>query len=208
MLIMFNNTEEIIADFRLGKMVILVDDEDRENEGDLVLAADFVSPRLINFMASQARGMICLALSPEQVDQLRLPLMVNEQQNQSPHKTAFTISIEASSGVKSGISVVDRARTIAVAASPKASPKDVHSPGHVFPIRAKEGGVLERAGHTEASVDLAKLAGLSSAAVICEVLNEHGEVAQMNELEEFALKHNLKIGTIKDLIQYRMRLEK
>ncbi len=202
-----NTIEELIEDIRNGKMVILVDDEDRENEGDLVLAAQFVTPDAINFMAQEARGLICLALAPEQVERLGLPLMVKEEQNFTPHKTAFTVSIEAASGVSTGISAADRAHTIRVASNPNAKPSDIVVPGHVFPIRAKPGGVLKRAGHTEGSVDLAKLAGLTPAAVICEVMNPDGTMARLPDLMKFAEKHGLKVGTIVDLIEYRIRNE-
>jgi 3,4-dihydroxy 2-butanone 4-phosphate synthase / GTP cyclohydrolase II len=203
----FNTAEELIEDIRQGKMVILIDDEDRENEGDLVLAADFVTPEAINFMASEARGLICLALSPEQIEKLQLPLMVREEQNYTPNKTAFTVSIEASVGVSTGISAGDRAHTIRVASRPTAQAKDVHFPGHVFPIRAQQGGVLRRAGHTEGSVDLARLAGLNPAAVICEIMNPDGTMARVPDLKAYAKKHNIKIGTIVDLIEYRLERE-
>ncbi len=203
----FNNIEELIEDIRLGKMVLLIDDEDRENEGDLVLAADHVTPGLINFMATEARGLICLALSSQQIDRLQLPQMVRDDQNFSPNKTAFTVSIEASWGVSTGISAADRAHTIKVAANPDAKPSDVHMPGHIFPIRAQQGGVLKRAGHTEGSVDLAKLAGLNPAAVICEVMNADGTMARVPDLKAFAKKHGIKIGTIVDLIEYRLSRE-
>ena len=204
---MFNKIDELIEDIRLGKMVILVDDEDRENEGDIVCAADFITPTMINFMASEARGLICLALSKEQIQRLGLPLMVREDENYSPNKTAFTVSIEAAQGVSTGISAADRAQTIRVAASRNAKPSDIHTPGHVFPIRAQEGGVLKRAGHTEGSIDLARLAGLSPAAVICEVMNPDGTMARVPDLKVFAEKHGLKIGTIVDLIEYRLAHE-
>lgn len=204
----FNSIEELIADIRDGKMVILVDSEDRENEGDLVLAADHITPEAINFMAREARGLICLPLSPEQVDRLELPQMVSEERNLSSNKTAFTVSIEAAEGVSTGISAADRARTIRVASDPKARPCDVHMPGHIFPIRAQRGGVLKRAGHTEGSVDLAVLAGLTPAAVICEVINDDGTMARVADLKKFAANHGLKIGTIVDLIRYRMENEK
>lgn len=200
----FNHPEELIEDIRQGKMVILVDDEDRENEGDLVLAADHVTPQMINFMAKEARGLICLALSAHQVERLQLPMMVREDQNGTPNKTAFTVSIEASTGVSTGISAADRAHTIKVASHPEARPSDIRSPGHIFPIRAQNGGVLKRAGHTEGSVDLAKLAGLNSAAVICEIMKDDGTMARVPDLVDFAKKHSLKIGTIVDLIQYRL----
>jgi 3,4-dihydroxy 2-butanone 4-phosphate synthase/GTP cyclohydrolase II len=205
---MMNPIPELIEDVRNGKMVILVDDEDRENEGDIVLAADFVTPELINFMAREARGLICLALSSEQIEKLQLPMMVKEEQNFSPNKTAFTVSIEAAGGVSTGISASDRAHTIRVASNPNAKASDIIVPGHVFPIRAKSGGVLKRAGHTEGSVDLAKLAGLNSAAVICEVMNVDGTMARVPDLIEFAKKHSIKIGTITDLIRHRIQNEK
>jgi 3,4-dihydroxy 2-butanone 4-phosphate synthase/GTP cyclohydrolase II len=202
-----NTTKELIDDLRNGRIVILVDDEDRENEGDLVLAADFATAESINFMATEARGLICLALTPEQVDRLHLPLMVRDESNFSPNKTAFTVSIEAARGVSTGISTADRAHTIRVAANPSAQPNDIITPGHIFPIRAKPGGVLKRAGHTEGSVDLARLAGLNPAAVICEVMNPDGSMARVGDLRAFAQKHGLKIGTIVDLIQYRIQNE-
>ncbi len=203
----FNSIEELIEDIKHGKMVVLVDDEDRENEGDLVLAADHVTPQIINFMAMQARGLICLALCPQQIEKLQLPLMVRDDMNLTPNKTAFTVSIEASFGVSTGISAADRAHTIKVAANPLAKPSDIHMPGHIFPIRAQQGGTLKRAGHTEGSIDLAKLAGLNPAAVICEVMNEDGTMARVPDLKTFAKKHQLKIGTIVDLIQYRLQHE-
>lgn len=202
-----NSIQEIVDDIRNGKMVILIDDEDRENEGDLILAADFVTPDAINFMASQAKGLICLSLEPQQIDRLGLPLMVGDEKNHSPNKTAFTVSIEAADGVSTGISASDRAHTIRVASHPKARPQDVIMPGHVFPIRAQQGGVLKRAGHTEASVDLARLAGLTPAAVICEVMKADGTMARLPDLVEFAKTHQLKIGTIEELIRYRLENE-
>ncbi len=203
----FNSIAELVEDIRQGKMVLLVDDEDRENEGDLVLAADHVTPALINFMAVEARGLICLALASKQIDRLQLPQMVRDDQNFSPNKTAFTVSIEASWGVSTGISAADRAHTIKVASNPEAKASDVHMPGHIFPIRAQQGGVLKRAGHTEGSVDLAKLAGLNPAAVICEVMNADGTMARVTDLKVFAKKHSIKIGTIVDLIEYRLSRE-
>ena len=200
----FNKPEELIEDIRNGRMVILVDDEDRENEGDIVLAADHVTPEAINFMAREARGLVCLALAAAQIDRLQLPLMVRDESNYSPNKTAFTVSIEASTGVSTGISAGDRAHTIRVASRPDAKPSDVHMPGHIFPIRAQHGGVLRRAGHTEGSVDLAKLAGLNPAAVICEVMKDDGTMARVQDLHEFARQHKIKIGTIVDLIEYRL----
>lgn len=201
----FNTIEEAIEDIRQGKMVILVDDEDRENEGDLCMAAEKVTPEAINFMAKYGRGLICLALTPERVEELKLPMMTNE--NESPHGTAFTVSIEARYGVSTGISAHDRAHTIKVAIDPKTRPEDLVKPGHVFPLKAKPGGVLQRVGHTEGSVDLARLAGLYPAGVICEIMNDDGTMARVPQLMEFAREHGLKIVTIKDLIEYRMRKE-
>lgn len=203
----FNSPEELIQDIREGKMIILVDDEDRENEGDIVLAADHISPEIINFMAREARGLICLALAPEQIEKLQLPQMVRDDLNDSPNKTAFTVSIEAAEGVTTGISAQDRAHTVRVASSPNCKPMDLRMPGHIFPIRAQRGGVLRRAGHTEGSVDLAQLAGLHPAAVICEVMNEDGSMARVPDLFKFAQKFNMKIGTIVDLIEFRLRRE-
>lgn len=204
---MFNTVQELIEDIRNGKMVILIDDEERENEGDLVCAADHINPQLVNFMASEARGLICLALDNKQIESLGLPLMVREEDNETPNKTAFTVSIEASHGVTTGISAADRAHTIRVASRAGAKPSDVRTPGHIFPIRAQRGGVLKRAGHTEGSVDLARLAGLTPAAVICEVMNSDGTMARVPDLRKFAEKHQLKMGTIVDLIEYRLAHE-
>lgn len=203
----FNSIPELIEDIRKGKMVILVDDEDRENEGDLILAAEHVTTEAVNFMITEARGLVCLTLTHQQIEKLQLPLMVRDDLNFAPNKTAFTVSIEAAEGISTGISAADRAHTIKVAASPNAKAADVHMPGHIFPIRAQQGGVLKRAGHTEASVDLARLAGLNSAAVICEVMNPDGSMSRVGDLKEFAKKHNLKIGTIVDLIAYRLANE-
>lgn len=197
--------EEIIADARAGRMVILVDDEDRENEGDLVIPADCADAAAINFMALHGRGLICLAMDGPMVDRLGLPLMT--QRNQSRHETAFTISIEAREGVTTGISAGDRARTVASAINPASTSADICSPGHVFPLRAKEGGVLVRAGHTEASVDLARLAGRSPAGVICEIMNEDGSMARLPDLVVLAERLGLRIGTIRDLIAFRRRTE-
>jgi 3,4-dihydroxy 2-butanone 4-phosphate synthase/GTP cyclohydrolase II len=198
--------EDVIHDIQSGKMVIIVDDEDRENEGDVMVAAEKVTPAIINFMARHACGLICLSLTEERVKELDLPLMV--QNNTSPHKTAFTISIEAKNGVTTGISAHDRAHTIQVAIDEKTTPDDLVRPGHIFPLMAKKGGTLVRVGHTEASVDLARLAGLKPAGVICEIMKEDGTMARMPDLEIFAEKHNLKIVTIADLIKYKMRNEK
>ncbi|MEW6055615.1 MAG: bifunctional 3,4-dihydroxy-2-butanone-4-phosphate synthase/GTP cyclohydrolase II [Bdellovibrionota bacterium] len=196
---------EAIEDIRQGKMIILVDDEDRENEGDLVIAAEKVTPQAINFMAKEGRGLICLALAPEIVDQLQLPQMAAK--NQSPYGTAFTVSIEAREGVTTGISAADRAHTILVAVAPDATPDQLSTPGHIFPLRAQKGGVLVRAGQTEGSVDLARLAGLRSAGVICEVMNDDGTMARLTDLKKFGEKHGLKIVSVKDLIAYRMTSE-
>ena len=188
-------------------MVILIDDEDRENEGDLIIAADYITPQSVNFMVTEARGLVCLAMTEQQISKLGIPLMVNNDTNHSPNKTAFTVSIEAAQGVTTGISAADRALTIKVAASPNASAGDVIVPGHIFPIQAQEGGVLKRAGHTEASVDLARLAGLNPAAVICEIMNPDGTMARLPDLQVFAKEHGLKIGTIEELINYRIQTE-
>ena len=200
-----SSIQEIIAEMRAGKMVILVDEENRENEGDLVLAADFVTPEAINFMATHGRGLICLTLTEERCRQLNLPLMVTA--NRSPLGTNFTVSIEAATGVTTGISAQDRARTVQAAANKHAKPEDLIQPGHIFPLMAQTGGVLVRAGHTEAGCDLANLAGLTPAAVICEILKEDGSMARLPDLVEFAVKHQLKIGAITDLIHYRSRTE-
>jgi 3,4-dihydroxy 2-butanone 4-phosphate synthase/GTP cyclohydrolase II len=197
--------EEVIQDIRQGKMIILVDDEDRENEGDLALAAEVATPEAINFMARFGRGLICLALAPEFVERLQLRPMVRD--NQSPFNTAFTVSIEARRGVTTGISAADRATTILAAVADQAQPDDLVSPGHVFPLRGRKGGVLVRTGQTEGSVDLARLAGLKAAAVICEIMNDDGTMARMPDLEKFAQEHDLKIATIADLVEYRLRNE-
>jgi 3,4-dihydroxy 2-butanone 4-phosphate synthase / GTP cyclohydrolase II len=196
-----SSTQEIIAEMKAGRMVVLVDEEDRENEGDLVLAADHVSPETINFMAKFGRGLICLTLTEEHCARLGLDLMVAK--NGTKHSTAFTASIEAAEGVTTGISAADRARTVQVAVSVYAKPIDIVQPGHIFPLRAQPGGVLMRAGHTEAGCDLARLAGLTPASVICEIMKDDGEMARLPDLIEFAKLHQLKIGTIADLIQYR-----
>ncbi len=196
---------EIVADIKTGKMVILVDEENRENEGDLVMAADFITPEAINFMATHGRGLICLTLTEERCRQLNLPLMVST--NRSPLGTNFTLSIEAASGVTTGISAGDRACTVQAATKVDAKPEDIIQPGHIFPLMAQNGGVLVRAGHTEAGCDLANLAGLTSASVICEILKEDGSMARLPDLIEFAAKHQFKIGAIADLIHYRSRTE-
>ena len=195
--------DDVIEDVRNGKMVIMVDDEDRENEGDVMIAAEKTTPQAINFMARHARGLICLSLTEERVRHLKLPLMVRD--NTSPYKTAFTVSIEAKEGVTTGISAYDRARTVLVAIDENTGPDGLVRPGHIFPLMARDGGVLVRVGHTEASVDLTRLAGLKPAGVICEVMNEDGTMARLPDLEVFAKKHGLKIGTIADLVRYKMR---
>lgn len=200
-----NTVEEIIDDIRQGKMVILMDDEDRENEGDLIIAAERVRTEDINFMATNARGLICLTLTEDRCKFLKLPLMVNE--NNTPYNTNFTVSIEAASGVTTGISAADRARTIQVAVARDSKPEDIVQPGHIFPIMAQPGGVLRRAGHTEAGCDLARLAGYLPAAAIVEIMNEDGTMARRPDLEAFAKKHDIKIGTIVDLIHYRIANE-
>ena len=198
-----SSAEEIIEDARNGKMFVLVDDEDRENEGDLIIPAQMATPETINFMAKHGRGLICLAMSKERIDQLGLSLL--PQQNSSRLATAFTVSIEAREGVTTGISAPDRARTVAVAIDPSKGAADIATPGHVFPLVARDGGVLVRSGHTEASVDIARLAGLNPAGVICEIMNDDGTMARREDLVKFAQKHKLKIGTIADLIAYRRR---
>ena len=197
---------DIVADLKAGRMVILVDEEDRENEGDLVLAADHVTPQAINFMARFGRGLVCLAITEERARQLDLAPMVST--NRSVHGTNFTVSIEAANGVATGISAADRAHTIRVAAAPDATPDDIVQPGHVFPLIAQPGGVLVRAGHTEACCDLARLAGLTPAAVLCEILNDDGTMARLPDLEVFARTHGLRIGAIADLIHHRARTER
>ncbi len=199
------STEEIVAELRAGRMVILVDEEDRENEGDLVMAAEFVTPEAINFMARFGRGLICLTLTEERCEQLQLSMMT--ARNGTAYGTNFTVSIEAANGVTTGISAADRARTVQVAVARHAKPTDIVKPGHIFPIKAQRGGVLMRAGHTEAGCDLADLAGLTPAAVICEIMKEDGTMARLPDLEEFGREHALKIGTIADLIHYRSRHE-
>ncbi len=201
-----NNIEEIIEDIRQGKMVVIMDDEDRENEGDLLMAASAVTPEAINFMARYGRGLICLTLSEARCRQLRLPLMVDSTNDM--HGTNFTVSIEAAEGVTTGISAADRATTVLAAVAKDAGPEDIVQPGHIFPLKAQAGGVLNRAGHTEAGCDLARLAGFEPAAVIVEILNDDGTMARRPDLEKFAKEHGLKIGTIEDLISYRIENEK
>jgi len=197
--------EEIVAELKAGRMVILVDEEDRENEGDLVLASDHVTPESVNFMARFGRGLICLTLTRERCEFLKLPPMA--AQNGTVYSTAFTVSIEAAEGVTTGISAADRARTIQVAVAPSTQPNDLVQPGHVFPLQAVDGGVLMRAGHTEAGCDLAAMAGCSPSAVICEIMNDDGTMARLHDLQTFATEHGLKIGTIADLIEHRSRTE-
>lgn len=203
---MISTIEEALEDIRQGKMVILVDDEDRENEGDLTMAAEKVTPEAINFMAKYGRGLICLSLTEERINELKLPMMVSD--NTSRFQTAFTVSIDARKGVTTGISAADRATTILTAVDDKTKPEDLVSPGHVFPLRARPGGVLVRTGQTEGSVDLARLAGLKPAGVICEIMNEDGTMARMPDLIRFAERHGLKIITIADLIKFRLHKER
>ncbi len=202
----FSTIEDALEDFRNGKMVVVCDGEDRENEGDLVLAAQFATPEAINFMAKEARGLVCLALTPERCDELGLDLMAPK--NEDPLKTAFTVSIEAREGVTTGISAHDRAHTIQVAIDPASRPRDLVQPGHIFPLKARTGGVLERTGHTEASVDLARLAGLTPAGVICEIMKDDGTMARVSDLVPYCERHDLRMITVADLIAYRRRTEK
>ncbi|MDX8394853.1 MAG: 3,4-dihydroxy-2-butanone-4-phosphate synthase, partial [Mariprofundaceae bacterium] len=195
--------DELIEELRVGRMIILADDEDRENEGDLVMASEWVTPEAINFMATHGRGLICLAMTQEHSDQLNLPLMVTN--TNSKFKTNFTVSIEAAEGVTTGISAYDRAHTIRTAIADDVTPADIHTPGHVFPLVGRDGGLLVRAGHTEASIDLARMAGLKASGVICEIMNEDGTMARMPELKVFAKKHNLKVGSIADIISHRLK---
>jgi 3,4-dihydroxy 2-butanone 4-phosphate synthase / GTP cyclohydrolase II len=202
----FATIDEAIEDIRQGKMVVVVDDEDRENEGDLTMAAQFVTPDAINFMATHGRGLICLALTPDRCDELGLDLMAAK--NESPFETAFTVSVEAREGVTTGISAADRAHTIQVAIDPESSPRDLVQPGHVFPLKAKPGGVLERTGQTEAAVDLARLAGLNPSGVVCEIMNDDGTMARVPDLVAYCDRHGLKMITVADLVEYRRRHEK
>jgi 3,4-dihydroxy 2-butanone 4-phosphate synthase / GTP cyclohydrolase II len=202
----FATIEEAIEDIRQGKMVVVCDDEDRENEGDLTMAAQFVTPEAINFMAKEGRGLICLSLTPERCDELGLNLMAAK--NESSFETPFTVSIEARTGVSTGISAADRARTIQVAIDPKTSPRELVQPGHVFPLKARPGGTLERVGQTEAAVDLARMAGLIPAGVICEVMNDDGTMARVPDLATYCIRHGLKMITVADLVAYRRRTEK
>ena len=200
--------DEAIEEFKKGKFVIITDDEDRENEGEPAIAAEFVTPETINFMARYGRGLICIALADERVKQLQIPMMVNPSDNTSQFETPFTVSVEARSGVSTGISAADRARTVEVLLDPNTVPEDLAKPGHMFPLRAREGGVLVRAGQTEASVDLCQLAGLEKASVICEIMKGDGEMARMPELQKFARRHDLKILTIETLIKHRLKTER
>jgi 3,4-dihydroxy 2-butanone 4-phosphate synthase/GTP cyclohydrolase II len=203
----FATIEEALVDVQDGKLIIIVDDEDRENEGDLMVAADKVTPDAINFMATHGRGLICLAMTGQRLDDLHIPLMVSDSANTSPHGTAFCVSIEARRGVSTGISVHDRAQTILTAIDAKTRPSDLTKPGHIFPLRARDGGVLVRAGQTEASVDLARIAGLFPAGVICEIMKEDGSMARVPDLADFAQEHGLKMVTVADLIRYRLKTE-
>src|SRR5256714_1077628 len=202
----FASIEDAAADIRDGRMVVIVDDEDRENEGDLTIAAEKVTPEIINFMATHGRGLICLTLTPERCDYLRLPLM--SPTNTSNFGTAFCESIDARDGVTTGISAADRTRTILQAIDPQCRPADLARPGHIFPLRAREGGVLVRAGQTEASVDLSRLAGLTPAGVICEIMNDDGTMARVPELKEFCIRHGLKMISVAEMIRYRLKHEK
>src|SRR5438445_2913139 len=202
----FHSIEDAIRDIKTGKFIILIDDEDRENEGDLVIAAQHVTPQAVNFMAKHGRGLICLALTPQRVEARQLPQQAVE--NTATFGTAFTVSIDARKDITTGISAADRATTIHVAIDPKSKPGDLARPGHICPLKAQQGGVLKRAGQTEGSVDLARLAGLTPAGVICEIMNEDGSMARMHDLEAFAQKHGLRILTIADLIQYRLQTER
>jgi 3,4-dihydroxy 2-butanone 4-phosphate synthase / GTP cyclohydrolase II len=203
----FSKIEQAIEEFRAGSMIIIVDDEDRENEGDLACAAEKVTPEIINFMAREGRGLICLPMTEDRCDELNLPLQVSERENNSSYNTAFTVSIEARTGVTTGISAADRATTILTAVNSKSRAADLVRPGHVFPLRARKGGVLMRPGQTEASVDLARIAGLTPAAVICEIMNEDGTMSRLPQLVEFARKHRLRIISVADLIRYRIQNE-
>ena len=203
---MFSSVDSALQDIKEGRLIIVVDDEERENEGDLIIASDKITPESINFMAKEARGLICIALLPDRLKQLKLPLMMSD--NTALHNTAFTVSVDAAFGVTTGISSYDRAFTIELMLNEKTKPEDLARPGHIFPIQAKEGGVLVRAGHTEAATDLARLAGLFPSGVMCEIMNEDGTMARVPDLLKFSKKHNLKIITIKDLIQYRISKEK
>ena len=200
----FATIEQAIEEFRAGRLVIIVDDEDRENEGDLACAAEKVTPEIINFMARYGRGLICLSLTEERLDELQIPLQVSEADNTATRSTAFCVTIEARRGVTTGISAADRATTIQVAVDPRSKPSDLARPGHISPLRARKGGVLVRPGQTEAVVDLARIAGLTPAGVICEVMNDDGTMSRLPELRQFAIQHGIKIISVADLVSYRM----
>ena len=202
-----SSIEDVIQDLKDKKMVCVVDDENRENEGDLIFPAEFITPEIVNFMSREARGLICVALDNSFIQRLNLPQMVPDTLNSSPNKTAFTVSVEAAKGVSTGISSADRSRTIQILADENSKSSDLIQPGHVFPIKAQKGGVLKRAGHTEASVDLCRLAGLKPAAVICEIVNPDGTMARLPELQKFTKKHNIRLSSIEDLIHYRLKNE-
>jgi len=202
----FSTIPEVIEDIKAGKFIIIVDDESRENEGDLLIAAEKITPEAVNFMAQYARGLICVAMTGERLDALKIPMMVED--NTSAHGTAFTVSIEAKRNVTTGISAFDRAQTIKILATPSSTPDDIVQPGHIFPLRARDGGVLVRAGHTEAAVDLTRMCGLNPAGAICEIMNPDGSMARLPQLEIFAQKHAIKIASIADLIAYRRHHEK
>src|SRR5437870_1072482 len=204
----FATIEEAIAEIQEGRMIVIVDDEDRENEGDLMIAAEKVTPEAINFMATYGRGLICLPMTSQRLEELQIPLMVSDHSNTSPYGTAFCVSIEARRNVSTGISAFDRAQTILTAIDPQARASDLTRPGHIFPLRARDGGVLIRAGQTEASVDLAATAGLTPAGVICEIMKEDGTMARVPDLVEFAERHSIKIITVAELIRYRLRIER
>src|SRR5262245_10893732 len=204
----FSSIPEAIADIRAGRMVVVVDDEDRENEGDLTIAAEKVTPEVINFMARHGRGLICLPMTGERLDELRIPLMVQDEQNSARFGTAFCVTIEAKHGTTTGISAADRARTVLAAIDPRTRAEDLARPGHMFPLRAQPGGVLQRSGQTEAAVDLARLAGLQPAGVICEIMNEDGSMARIPQLEAFCREHALRMISVRDLIRHRMRHER
>jgi 3,4-dihydroxy 2-butanone 4-phosphate synthase / GTP cyclohydrolase II len=204
----FSSIPEALEDFRAGRMIVVVDDEDRENEGDLTIAAEKVTPEAVNFMVRYGRGLVCLPMTGERLDELRIPLMVHDEQNSARFGTAFCVPIEARQGTTTGISAADRAKTVLAAIDPLTKPEDLARPGHMFPLRARSGGVLQRAGQTEAAIDLARLAGLYPAGVICEVMNEDGTMARVPQLEAFCREHGIRMITIRDLIQYRMRNER
>jgi 3,4-dihydroxy 2-butanone 4-phosphate synthase/GTP cyclohydrolase II len=204
----YSSIPEALEDFRAGKMIVVLDDEDRENEGDLTIAAEKITPEAVNFMARYGRGLVCLPMTGERLDELRIPLMVRDEQNSARFGTAFCVPIEARQGTTTGISAADRAKTVLAAVDPRTKPEDLARPGHMFPLRARSGGVLERAGQTEAAIDLARLAGLYPAGVICEVMNEDGTMARVPQLEEFGLAHGIRLITIRDLIRYRMQTER